>query len=257
MRCDRRISTRPTRAATALATLALAVASAMAMATPPSPSPMPTAVAEHVEGAESGHPDTATTAVAPVSLDALPEPLARLLPQMPEPDAMRLRRRATRWQAWPPQAHAAFAERAAAWDALTWEQRARRREAWQAWQALPDEQRERVRGIADGFAQRPKAEQDDLRMRFAALPQEQRRGWLLGPMLGADYPALHPLLAQLPAEQQRPLLDVLRSMTAAQRRQLGVLVQRTPPQARDALRLELIATPADRRQQWLWDRLGR
>ncbi|WP_170288256.1 DUF3106 domain-containing protein [Marilutibacter maris] len=200
---------------------------------------------------------TAVAPVSPVSLDALPAPLAELLSRLPEADAMRLRRHAVRWQAWSPPQRAAFAERVVGWDGLDADTRGGRREAWHAWQALPEPQRERLGEMARGFAQRPEAERAELRKRFAALPREQRRGWLLGPALGADYPLLHPLLAQLPAEQQAPLLDVLHSMSAAQRRQLGVLVQRTPPQARDALRRELIATPGERLQQWLWERLER
>ncbi|WP_167285297.1 DUF3106 domain-containing protein [Marilutibacter alkalisoli] len=220
--------------------------------------PLPGAVdGQSVDGGLAEARPAEDAIVTPVSLDGLPEAVSRLLQQLPDENARRLRRHATLWQGWTPAMRAAFAERASEWDALPAAQRAARRETWQALQALPQAQREQVVGMAREFAHKPQVEQDALRQRFAGLEPGARRGWLLGPVLGADYPTLHPLLAQLPAGQHAPLMAVLQSMTAAQRVQLGVLVQRTPPQDRDALRLELIATPPERRQHWLWEQLDR
>lgn len=253
MRSSGRSSPQPMRwAGRALLAAAALVAAATAASTP-----LPDAVPTTPDNDDRGAVEATAAPTVPVSLDMLPAPLGELLSRLPDADAMRLRRHAVRWQAWSPPQRQAFAARVAAWDELDADARAQRREAWQAWRALPEPQRERIATMASGFAQRPEAERVELRKRFAGLPQEQRRGWLLGPALGADYPRLHPLLAQLPAEQQAPLLDVLHSMSAAQRQQLGVLVQRTPPQARDGLRQALIATPAERRQQWLWEQLER
>ncbi|MBB1061308.1 DUF3106 domain-containing protein [Marilutibacter spongiae] len=188
---------------------------------------------------------------------ALPEGVDTLLETLPPAQRAVLRQRVERWQSWTPEARAAFAERAASWDALPPLERGRRREAWQAWRALPPMQREQVGGMSREFAARPVDEREALRARFQALDTSVQRGWLLGPVLGADYWRLHGLLAQVPGDQRAPLLEVLAAMTAAQRAQLYVLVQRTPPQDRDALRRELVATPAGRRQQWLWEQLDR
>jgi hypothetical protein len=66
---------------------------------------------------------------------------------------------------------------------------------------------------------------------------------------------LQPLLAQVPASEHEPLLRTLRAMTSQQRRELGVLAQRTPPARREALRRDLMATSADARGDWLWRQL--
>ncbi len=196
--------------------------------------------------------------VAPVAgAAALPEGVDTLLETLPPAQRAVLRQRVERWQSWTPEARAAFAERAASWDALPPLERGRRREAWHAWRALPPMQREQVGGMSREFAARPVEEREALRARFQALDTSVQRGWLLGPVLGADYWRLHGLLAQVPVDQRAPLLEVLAAMTAAQRAQLYVLVQRTAPQDRDALRRELLATPAGRRQQWLWEQLDR
>ena len=114
-----------------------------------------------------------------------------------------------------------------------------------------------MRAAGRQFAQLPAEQQQTLRARFDALDRSERRGWLLGPDLGADYPALQPLLAQLPAAEHAGVLAALRAMDSRQRRDLAVLVQRTPPQDRAGLRRELLATAAANRDDWLWERLHR
>ncbi|WP_235893684.1 hypothetical protein [Cognatilysobacter lacus] len=59
------------------------------------------------------------------------------------------------------------------------------------------------------------------------------------------------MLAQVPPDEQQPLLQVLRAMTAPDRDRLAVLVQRTPPQAREALRRALMSTSDANRSGWL------
>ena len=77
------------------------------------------------------------------------------------------------------------------------------------------------------------------------------RGWLLGPVLGADWSRLHALFAQVPPAGRDALLQALRALPAQARDDLAVLAQRTPPQEREALRGELLAQPQAQRAQWL------
>lgn len=188
---------------------------------------------------------------------APPDWLARLSAVLPEPQRARLQQRWDIWRGWSPAEREAYARRAAAWDALPAAERAQRRERYAAWQALPAAERAQVRDAAARHAAMPPQLQQAWRARFEALDGSERRGWLLGPALGADYAALQPLLAQVPEPQHWPLLQALRALTPAQRAQLAVLAQRTPPHQRDALRRELLATPADRRGAWLAGRLQR
>ena len=156
-----------------------------------------------------------------------------------------------RVDALPAEARARLQARAVEWDALPRAERQRRRDNHAAWQALAPADRDRLRRAAGAFAALRVEEQQALRARFDALDERERRGWLLGPELGADYPRLHALLGQVPEHEREPLLAALRAMTAAERDDLAVLAQRTPPQAREELRIALLATPANRRGQWL------
>ncbi|MDQ3270237.1 MAG: DUF3106 domain-containing protein, partial [Pseudomonadota bacterium] len=131
------------------------------------------------------------------------------------------------------------------------------RERYAIWQALPAHERAAVRAAASRFAGLPREQRQAIRARFDELDRSVQRGWLLGPALGHDYPALQPLLAQVPQEQHGGLLQVLRAMTPVQRADVAVLVARTPPQERAVLRLELLSTPASNRERWLWSRLER
>lgn len=175
------------------------------------------------------------------------------------PPAVRaeLARRAAWWQAGPPERREAFRARVRAWDALPAAERAARRERAWAWRLLPPGERARVLAALERFHARPPAEQQALRARFDALDARERRGWLLGPELGADYAALQPLLAQVPAAEHAPLLRTLRAMGREERAMLAVLAQRTPPQGRDALRRRLIALPPPRHAAWLAQELAR
>ena len=134
-------------------------------------------------------------------------------------------------------------------------ERGKQREHYAAWRALPSTARGEVAAAALAFALLPELEQQALHARFAALDRSSQRGWLLGPALGADYPKLQPLLAQLPEAEHAPLLAVLQAMDAAGRADLAVLAQRVPPQERAALRRALLSTSADNRGAWLRMRL--
>ena len=79
----------------------------------------------------------------------------------------------------------------------------------------------------------------------------ERRGWRLGPVLGADFVLLQPLVGFVPEDEREPLLAVLRTLTPEQRARLGALSLRTPPAERERLRRELLATPPAARTAWL------
>lgn len=195
--------------------------------------------------------------VAAVAGAALPPALEAQLSKLPPPLQRQLRAREATLQALPLAQRQALQQRSAAWDALPLAQRRELRERWQAWQALPAQQQWQLRTAATAFAALPGEQQQALRARFQALDESERRGWRLGPTLGADYPRLQPLLMQVPAAQREPLLAVLRAMTPAELDDLSTLAQRTPPPERDALRRDLVSTSAANRAAWLRLRLDR
>lgn len=155
-----------------------------------------------------------------------------------------------------PAARARLEQRRERWDALPPDERGERRERWQAWQALPRAEQRELRAAAARHASLTPAEQAALRARFEALDASLRRGWLLGPDLGADYERLHPLVAQVPPEARTVLVEVLRALDAQGRDDLAVLAVRTPPEARAELRIELLATPPEQRGRWLRRRVS-
>jgi hypothetical protein len=154
-----------------------------------------------------------------------------------------------------PQQRLEFGQRLAAWNALPRAEREARRMRYLAWKQLPSDERAQLRALAAQVAAFPPERRQALRTQFDALEEVQRRGWRLGPTLGRDYAALFPLLAYVPASQQQPLLARLRGLDAQQRADLAVLVQRTPPQERAALRRELVAIPPATLAVWLKRRL--
>lgn len=188
---------------------------------------------------------------------ALPPELEKPLSDFPREQREELLQREATLGAMTPMQRTAFQRRLAVWDALSERERRTRRERWQAWQTLPEEQRQRVRAAARALAALPVEAQLRLREDFAALPQDQRHGWLLGPTLGADYAHLAPLIGQVPHQQRASLLAVLRAMSPQQRVDLGVLARRIPPQQRDTLRTELLATTPANRSSWLYSWLDR
>lgn len=181
----------------------------------------------------------------------------RVLPLLPPSERTRLEQRVATVRGWSAAERAAYAGRVAAWDALPAATRAARRERYAAWRALPVEERIRLVRARETFASLEPAQREALRARFDAIDGALRRGWWLGPTLGADYPRLQPLLAQVPEAEHASLLRTLRAMTAVQRADLAVLVQRTPPHERAELRRELVSTAAAHRDGWLHARLQR
>lgn len=164
--------------------------------------------------------------------------------------------RAARLQAMTPEQRTQFGRRMAAWNALPLAAREDRRARHQAWLQLQESERIRLRAVAAEFAAFPPERQRALRTQFDALDESQRRGWRLGVALGADYEKLYSLLAYVPADQRLRLLAALRGMTAQQRGELAVLVQRTPPQDRQALRASLAAQPPAQLEAWLQQRMA-
>jgi hypothetical protein len=192
---------------------------------------------------------------APVPGAVLPGSFAAQLEQLPAALRAPLRAQLATWSGWNEAQRAGWIERQRAWDALPAGERGRQREHYAAWRALPSSARDEVAAAALAFALLPEPEQQALHARFAELDRSSQRGWLLGPALGADYPKLQPLLAQLPEAEHAPLLAVLHAMDAAGRADLAVLAQRVPPQERSALRRALLSTAADNRGAWLRMRL--
>jgi hypothetical protein len=191
--------------------------------------------------------------VAGAALPQSRELLQRLPPDLRE----QLQQRQAQWAGWSAQERADFAARVGDWEQRDPPARAREREHYAAWQALDSIDRGLVQTARARYAALPPAEQAQLREKFEALDEHVRRGWLLGPRLGADYPALQPLLAQVPEDQHAPLLRILHEMTPPQRADLAVLMQRTPAEERDALRRALLSTSDANRGAWLRLRLER
>lgn len=164
--------------------------------------------------------------------------------------------RQARLQAMTPEQRVQFGQRLAAWNALPLGEREERRARYQAWLQLEAGERDSLRALAAQVDAFPPERKQALRAQFDALDDVQRRGWRLGPVLGRDYPSLHPLLAYVSASQRLPLLAKLRSMDAQQRADLAVLAQRTPPQDRQALRSELLSVPPAQVAAWLQEKLN-
>ena len=96
-----------------------------------------------------------------------------------------------------------------------------------------------------------KAQWERLRARFDALPADSRHGWWLGPELGRHWPRVAPLFAFAPEGQRAALLDLLRAAGTEDIDALERLAQITPPEERDALRLDLLRVPLAERRAWM------
>jgi len=205
-----------------------------------------------------GHSSPRRTALLVLALSCMtPQLLVASGPEvLVEAQALQ-QQRAGRLQAMSSEQRVRFGQRLAEWKARPLAEREDRRARYQAWLQLDEAERLRLRAIAAEIATFPPQRQQALRAQFDALDVSWRRGWRLGPALGADYEKLQPLLAYVPPAQRRPLLASLRTMTAAQRAELAVLAQRTPPQDREALRAELLAQPGAQLENWLQRKLAR
>ena len=204
----------------------------------------------------TSHPQTPRLALAMLLLCGAAASLAQPQSLSPAQRSEWLRREAT-INAMSPAQRRALDLRIAQWDALPEQTRRERRERALAWRALPTEERARVMLAATVFATLPPEQQQALRHQFDTMDARDRHGWLLGPGLGADYPQLQSLVAYVPVAEQARLLQVLRSMRVAERADLAVLAQRTPPESRAALRRALLSTAAGNRGAWLRMQLDR
>ena len=151
---------------------------------------------------------------------------------------------------------AADPQAGADWARLSPMQRQALRARYAAWQALPAEEKQRLQTAAAEFAALPVERQQALRAQFDGLDRIYRDGWRLGPAIGQDYVALHPLIGFVPESQRDALLALLRSLDAEQRGQLARIAQRTPPQERDTVRSAFLAVPAAERDTWLKRQAG-
>ncbi|UNK41880.1 DUF3106 domain-containing protein [Luteimonas sp. S4-F44] len=182
-------------------------------------------------------------------VSALPPALP--LDRLPDVDRARLTERAARLATMSAAEREALLARQAAWAALPAAERARRRLAFEAAADLPDAERARLQRAAAYFDSLPEDAQQALRVRFEQVDLGLRRGWLLGPTLGAMWPRLHPLFAAMPEAQRAPAIAALRAASPQALDDLALLAQRTPPQDRDALRRQWLAVPAPERDAWL------
>lgn len=154
-----------------------------------------------------------------------------------------------------PLAGSDLSERIRAWDRLSPSQRAQQRGALEEWQALPAEEQALLGRLAARFAALPSAEQLALRERYASLSFDAHRGWHLGPRLGRDWPRIGALFAYVEPGEREALLRLLRAASAEELDTLARLAQITPPEARAALRRELLAQAPAQRAAWLQARL--
>lgn len=123
------------------------------------------------------------------------------------------------------------------------------------WQALTEHERQLLRATAARFHALPPAQQQNLRQRYAQQPYDAHRGWHLGPQLGRDWPRIAPLFTFIDANERAALLQLLRNIHPNDLDTLARLAQTTPPEARAALRRDLLAQAPEQRSAWLLERL--
>ncbi len=251
----------------------------------PAPALDPAQVVTHPDYAQIAHPDderlaidlaflswlSASTEPAPPAQASLPEPPSVQMPQqwrallapvaaawptLDPASRSRFIAQATDWSVRGAAARAALVQAVRKWDALPAPERARRRAPITVWRALADGDRARIAAAARHYAMRSIAEQTDLRLQFAALPDDTQKLWRLGPALGPELTAMAPLFAFLPEDERPALLSVLRSLDLDARRDLAVLVPRLGEVGRAALRGELSAVPAAQRAALIRARLA-
>lgn len=198
--------------------------------------------------------DVAGPAVSlPASVGQGPVPAAAeaAISRLPAAAQPAMRAQVRRWAGWTPDQRRAYLLRQARWDAQLPAARGEQRERYLAWRALAPAARSQIADAARALAALPAEQQEGLRTRFIAQDGSAQRGWLLGPVPGASYPKLQPLVAQLPPEQHAALLGVLRRLSPAENADLARLAQRTPPQERAALLRALLSTAESSRAAWL------
>ena len=168
-----------------------------------------------------------------VRLPVMPDPAQSTAAAAPTDDATAVAQRLQRWDALPPRTRGA------------------QRGAWEAWRALSASERVRLRDIAKRWRMLAGEERVALRARFEALSADARQGWWLGPGMGGQWPRVAPLFAFAPESERAALLALLRAADSEDIDALERLAQITPPEERDALRLDLLRVPAAGRRAWM------
>jgi len=164
---------------------------------------------------------------------------------------------AVQWQSLEASERTRRLQRLAQWQALSPAQHAALRLNLPSWMGLDAEQRRRVLYQPRSFAAQYNAQQESLETRFEALPPAARRA-LLPTIAGGDARDLaRELFAFVPMDQEAATLRMLGSLDARAHESLRQISRRLAPWQREALRVELLAQPADRRVAWLQQRLGR
>ena len=151
---------------------------------------------------------------------------------------------------------AVIAQRMQRWNALPPRARGLQRGYWQAWRALDAGERVQLRAIGQRFRQLTDEQRTAVRERFDAQSSDARAGWWLGPRMGRDWPRVAALFGYVDETERTHLLYFLREATPEQIDACARLAQITPPEARAALRAELLAQPAAQRGVWLQARLA-
>ena len=175
---------------------------------------------------------------------------------LPDAERARLEARAERLATLTAAQKSALLARVEAWRALPPAERVRRRAAYTAAAALPASEQARLEAAARYFAGLPGEARAALRLEFDQLDEGLRRGWLLGPEIGGDWPALHALFSAMPEDAHQDALAALRLMSAQARADLAALIQRTPPQERETLRRQWLAQPPTSRDAWVRARVN-
>lgn len=142
------------------------------------------------------------------------------------------------------------------WDHQSAPERARRRTPFLAWQRLSAIDQAETAAAEARYAALAASAQQDLRVQFAALPQDNQTLWWLGPKLGRELAPFAPLFAYLPESERPSLLLVLRELEPGARSDLALLAPRLPEARRQGLRRELIAAPAVQRSAIIAQRLA-
>lgn len=209
---------------------------------------LPAPAASPASGSPAGPALSLPTFVGQGPLPAAVEAGISRLPAAAQPG---MRAQARRWAEWTPDQRRAYRLRQARWDAQPPAARGEQRERYLAWRALEPAAHSQIADAARALAALPAEQQEGLRTRFIAQDGSAQRGWLLGPVLGASYPKLQPLIAQLPLEHHAALLGVLRRLSPGESADLARLAQRTPPQERATLLRALLSTAESNRAAWL------
>jgi hypothetical protein len=216
----------------------LSFALAGAMATASSPGPLvPT----------GGH---GFAALSP-EMRALLAPFEGHWPHLQPAQQQALLDNAARWQQLDPIAQARLMQRLQQWLAFPAEARQQLRERHAVLGTLSVAEQQAVRRRAAELATMPADERLALRSRFAALRPDQRRALLTDATKQDIAEIAQRVFAFVPAEARADTLALVEQLSPADRELLQQIARRQAPWQREALRLELLRLPADKRSAYL------